>query len=147
MGTGPWPQPPTEAEQLQALMAAANGESYTSLSLSSFPTLHLLICNMSSSSSSQIQCMSDSCLFSFLFGWRATSQTFSLMKLFQYTLMFPWLSACSGCVLVNGQCPEEASDIIQAVDVATSSICVEFNNRTEMHVSTVHTYHMHIVLS
>ncbi|XP_074529712.1 protocadherin gamma-A11-like isoform X28 [Halichoeres trimaculatus] len=24
MGTGPWPQPPTEAEQLQALMAAAN---------------------------------------------------------------------------------------------------------------------------
>lgn len=30
MGTGPWPQPPTEAEQLQALMAAANGESYTS---------------------------------------------------------------------------------------------------------------------
>lgn len=43
MGTGPWPQPPTEAEQLQALMAAANGESYTLLSLSSFPTLHLLI--------------------------------------------------------------------------------------------------------
>lgn len=32
MGTGPWPQPPTEAEQLQALMAAANGESCTSLS-------------------------------------------------------------------------------------------------------------------
>lgn len=30
MGTGPWPQPPTEAEQLQALMAAANGGSYTS---------------------------------------------------------------------------------------------------------------------
>lgn len=29
MGTGPWPQPPTEAEQLQALMAAANGESDT----------------------------------------------------------------------------------------------------------------------
>lgn len=29
MGTGPWPQPPTEAEQLQALMAAANGESFT----------------------------------------------------------------------------------------------------------------------
>lgn len=27
MGTGPWPQPPTEAEQLQALMATANGES------------------------------------------------------------------------------------------------------------------------
>uniref|UniRef100_A0A3P9L1D7 Protocadherin 1 gamma 32 n=1 Tax=Oryzias latipes TaxID=8090 RepID=A0A3P9L1D7_ORYLA len=26
MGTGPWPQPPTEAEQLQALMAAANDE-------------------------------------------------------------------------------------------------------------------------
>lgn len=26
MGTGPWPQPPTEAEQLQALMATANGE-------------------------------------------------------------------------------------------------------------------------
>lgn len=25
MGTGPWPNPPTEAEQLQALMAAANG--------------------------------------------------------------------------------------------------------------------------
>lgn len=24
MGTGPWPNPPTEAEQLQALMAAAN---------------------------------------------------------------------------------------------------------------------------
>lgn len=35
MGTGPWPQPPTEAEQLQALMAAANGESYTSSSFSS----------------------------------------------------------------------------------------------------------------
>lgn len=34
MGTGPWPQPPTEAEQLQALMAAANGESYTSSSSS-----------------------------------------------------------------------------------------------------------------
>lgn len=32
MGTGPWPQPPTEAEQLQALMAAANGESHTSSS-------------------------------------------------------------------------------------------------------------------
>lgn len=28
MGTGPWPQPPTEAEQLQALMATANGESW-----------------------------------------------------------------------------------------------------------------------
>lgn len=27
MGTGPWPNPPTEAEQLQALMAAANGEN------------------------------------------------------------------------------------------------------------------------
>lgn len=26
-GTGPWPNPPTEAEQLQALIAAANGES------------------------------------------------------------------------------------------------------------------------
>ncbi|XP_056148034.1 protocadherin gamma-A11-like isoform X2 [Lampris incognitus] len=29
MGTGPWPQPPTEAEQLQALMAAANGSEAT----------------------------------------------------------------------------------------------------------------------
>lgn len=36
MGTGPWPQPPTEAEQLQALMAAANGESCTSSFSSSF---------------------------------------------------------------------------------------------------------------
>lgn len=33
MGTGPWPQPPTEAEQLQALMAAANGESYIILQM------------------------------------------------------------------------------------------------------------------
>lgn len=32
MGTGPWPQPPTEAEQLQALMAAANGECSSSSS-------------------------------------------------------------------------------------------------------------------
>lgn len=40
MGTGPWPQPPTEAEQLQALMAAANGESCTS---SSFLLHHLLL--------------------------------------------------------------------------------------------------------
>ncbi|KAM8910670.1 protocadherin gamma-A11-like isoform 39-T39 [Spinachia spinachia] len=33
MGTGPWPQPPTEAEQLQALMAAANavGEATATL--------------------------------------------------------------------------------------------------------------------
>ncbi|TNN54771.1 Protocadherin gamma-C5 [Liparis tanakae] len=32
MGTGPWPQPPTEAEQLQALMAAANaGEGQATL--------------------------------------------------------------------------------------------------------------------
>lgn len=31
MGTGPWPQPPTEAEQLQALMATANGESFNLL--------------------------------------------------------------------------------------------------------------------
>lgn len=30
-GTGPWPNPPTEAEQLQALMAAANGESQSHL--------------------------------------------------------------------------------------------------------------------
>ncbi|XP_029959612.1 protocadherin gamma-C5-like isoform X2 [Salarias fasciatus] len=29
MGTGPWPQPPTEAEQLQALMAAANVSEVT----------------------------------------------------------------------------------------------------------------------
>lgn len=40
MGTGPWPQPPTEAEQLQALMAAANGESYT-FSSSSFYLLSI----------------------------------------------------------------------------------------------------------
>ena len=41
MGTGPWPQPPTEAEQLQALMAAANGESYTSSSFSSLLSIIL----------------------------------------------------------------------------------------------------------
>ncbi len=43
MGTGPWPQPPTEAEQLQALMAAANGESYTFSSFSSLLSVHLLV--------------------------------------------------------------------------------------------------------
>lgn len=42
MGTGPWPQPPTEAEQLQALMAAANGESYTSSSFSSSLSIHFV---------------------------------------------------------------------------------------------------------
>lgn len=42
MGTGPWPQPPTEAEQLQALMAAANGESNTSPSFLLFPPSSLL---------------------------------------------------------------------------------------------------------
>lgn len=55
---------------------------------------------------------------------------------------------------MNGQCPAEASVIIQAANVATCSssdkhysLCVEFNNMTEMHVSTAHTYHMHIVWS
>ncbi|XP_061581347.1 protocadherin gamma-A4-like isoform X42 [Cololabis saira] len=33
MGTGPWPQPPTEAEQLQALMAAANEVSEATATL------------------------------------------------------------------------------------------------------------------
>ncbi|XP_029959739.1 protocadherin gamma-A11-like isoform X21 [Salarias fasciatus] len=33
MGTGPWPQPPTEAEQLQALMAAANEVSEVTATL------------------------------------------------------------------------------------------------------------------
>lgn len=45
MGTGPWPQPPTEAEQLQALMATANGESCTvsfTYSIASF-SLQMLV--------------------------------------------------------------------------------------------------------
>lgn len=47
MGTGPWPQPPTEAEQLQALMAAANGESYTLLSFPSLLSIHRSLHNLS----------------------------------------------------------------------------------------------------
>lgn len=42
MGTGPWPQPPTEAEQLQALMATANGESWA-VSFSISPTVFLSV--------------------------------------------------------------------------------------------------------
>lgn len=38
VGTGPWPNPPTEAEQLQALMAAANGELQSILLLNPFVT-------------------------------------------------------------------------------------------------------------
>lgn len=90
MGTGPWPQPPTEAEQLQALMAAANGGSYTSSPLSSLlwvpPSLfqaYLLLVFWSG-------CVGSGGLFSFLFGWRATSQTQSLIKLCLSTLAFPF---------------------------------------------------------
>uniref|UniRef100_A0A3B3ZGU1 Uncharacterized protein n=1 Tax=Periophthalmus magnuspinnatus TaxID=409849 RepID=A0A3B3ZGU1_9GOBI len=37
MGTGPWPQPPTEAEQLQALMAAANAVNEATFTLQHVP--------------------------------------------------------------------------------------------------------------
>ncbi|XP_076148299.1 protocadherin gamma-A4-like isoform X18 [Alosa pseudoharengus] len=48
VGTGPWPNPPTEAEQLQALMAAANGASHTSSPpLYSSPRSCLLISEVS----------------------------------------------------------------------------------------------------
>lgn len=46
MGTGPWPQPPTEAEQLQALMAAANGESCTSSLSSTFSHQYIFCPNL-----------------------------------------------------------------------------------------------------
>jgi len=42
MGTGPWPNPPTEAEQLQALMAAANGDN---LFLSLYIFMSVSVCN------------------------------------------------------------------------------------------------------
>jgi len=46
MGTGPWPNPPTEAEQLQALMAAANGDNlFLSLYIFMSVSMGLSVCN------------------------------------------------------------------------------------------------------
>lgn len=44
VGTGPWPNPPTEAEQLQALMAAANGELQSIFFLLFNPSITFLVC-------------------------------------------------------------------------------------------------------
>lgn len=80
MGTGPWPQPPTEAEQLQALMAAANGECYTTHPL---PVLCQFLLSIPNHLSSQAErgSVGREGLLRFLFGCRASSQTGSLMKL------------------------------------------------------------------
>lgn len=92
MGTGPWPQPPTEAEQLQALMAAANGESCTSssflllLSLTLHPFIfwpNLLVpCTLL-----VVVCVGR--LSVWVCCWRATSQTGSLTRPASISIFFP----------------------------------------------------------
>lgn len=83
MGTGPWPQPPTEAEQLQALMAAANGESCTSSSfLLLLVLLHPFIFwpNLLLVPLLLVVVACVGMLSVWVYCWRATSQTGSLTR-------------------------------------------------------------------
>lgn len=108
MGTGPWPQPPTEAEQLQALMAAANGESCTpSFSSSSFSiTSFAFQNNFSLFTSVTRACVGRLDVWLPVGGQPTRSLTCCLCPI----LIFP----CRGC-------PEEASDHIQAAAPQTNS--------------------------
>lgn len=89
MGTGPWPQPPTEAEQLQALMAAANGESDT------VPSFYLSFPPSCQLSFSLLGRFISLCVHTgawevvLCVASRATSQTQPLIKRTLSTLMFP----------------------------------------------------------
>lgn len=79
MGTGPWPQPPTEAEQLQALMAAANGESCTSLFTTACPITILSSFSFHVSLFPRQGCCMGMVVY-LAFGQQATRRTHSLTR-------------------------------------------------------------------